>query len=448
MDHEEGIRLRKRALKPIETKREKIHKLGAEEEEEICWCEKEINNEEEPLSPSARLFHEPNFNVHIIAIMGCVTRINPDVIKPRLFHTLLNHPRFSSLLVVDEKNGGKMKWVRTEVDLDKHVIVPDVNHADMESPDHFVEDYIFELSKTSMDKSRPPWDLHLLNVKTSQSEAVGIFRVHHSLGDGTSLISLLLACTHQVSDPEALPTIPMKKEKQDSRKGEFGGFWGWLFRFWLVLQFVWNTIVDVFMFMATAVFLKDSNSPLKGPPGIEHNPRRFVFRTVSLDDMKFIKNAMNMTVNDVALGMTQAGLSRYLNRRYGENKKDEEGSTQKKNNIPNKIRLRSTLLVNIRPSAGIQVASALSHRIISHTTMCFSNLVGPLEEIGFYGHQIAYLAPSSYGQPHALMINFQSYVNKMTIVLSVDEDTIPDPHQLCDDIVESLRLIKDALLHN
>lgn len=104
MDHEEGIRLRKRALKPIETKREKIYKLGAEEEEEICWCEKEINNEEEPLSPSASLFHEPNFNVHIIAIMGCVTRINPDVIKPRLVDTLLNHPRFSSFLVRNYKN--------------------------------------------------------------------------------------------------------------------------------------------------------------------------------------------------------------------------------------------------------------------------------------------------------------------------------------------------------
>lgn len=44
------------------------------------------------------------------------------------------------------------------------------------------------------------------------------------------------------------------------------------------------------------------------------------------------------------------------------------------------------------------------------------------------------------------MINFQSYVNKMTIVLSVDENTIPDPHQLCDDIVASLRLIKDAVI--
>lgn len=45
------------------------------------------------------------------------------------------------------------------------------------------------------------------------------------------------------------------------------------------------------------------------------------------------------------------------------------------------------------------------------------------------------------------MINFQSYVNKMTIVLSVDEGTIPDPHQLCDDIEESLRLIKNAVMN-
>lgn len=43
------------------------------------------------------------------------------------------------------------------------------------------------------------------------------------------------------------------------------------------------------------------------------------------------------------------------------------------------------------------------------------------------------------------MINFQSYVNKMTIVLSVDESTIPDPHNLLDDLEGSLKLIKEAV---
>jgi hypothetical protein len=41
--------------------------------------EEEIAQEEEPLSPAARLFHEPKLNVYIIAIMGCKTRIDPDI---------------------------------------------------------------------------------------------------------------------------------------------------------------------------------------------------------------------------------------------------------------------------------------------------------------------------------------------------------------------------------
>ncbi|MFS7932080.1 putative transferase [Helianthus anomalus] len=79
------------------------------------------------------------------------------------------------------------------------------------------------------------------------------------------------------------------------------------------------------------------------------------------------------------------------------------------------------------------------------TRMGFSNLVGPQEEIGFYGHALDFIAPSCYGHPHGLMINFQSCVNKMTIVLSVDENTIPDPHRLLDDFEASLKLIKETV---
>ncbi|ESR58079.1 diacylglycerol O-acyltransferase [Citrus sinensis] len=498
-----GLRMRKQLLKPIETK--KACKKNEGKEMEM------VTREEEPLSPAARLFHEPSFNLYIIAIMGCKTRICPQVVKANLVHTLLKHPRFYSLQVGD---GEMMRWVATEVEIEKHVIVPEVDqNMDMKSAEEFVEDYVYHLSKTRIDKSQPLWDLHLLNVKTSsESEAVGIFRIHHSLGDGTSLMSLLLACTRQINDPEALPTIPVKnKNKKQQDKERYRGFWNVLMTFWSLLQLFWNTAVDIFMFMATAFFLKDTENPLKGPAGVEFTPRRIVHRTVSLDDIKLVKNAMNATINDVALGMTQAGLSRYLSRIY------EKGqTTQKKNNFPKNMRLRSTLLINLRPTAGIQAfadmmekdteakygnwigyvllpftigirddpldyvreakatvdrkkhsfeaifsfsiaeivlklfgtkaASALSHRIIANTTMCFSNVVGPLEEIGYYGIPMSYLAATSYGQPHALMINFQSYVNKMTTVLSVDEGTIPNPHQLCEDIAESLKLIKDAVV--
>ncbi|KAI3681864.1 hypothetical protein L6452_36669 [Arctium lappa] len=520
-----GIRWRKTSLKPIQINRRSPTTTVINHTDDDIGVDDQYmiaTGEEQALSPAARLFHEPNFNVYIIAIMGSKNPINPRIVYEKLPHTLLKHHRFCSLQVVDDNNGGTMKWVPTTVNLDNHIIIPTIPQTlNSSSPDQFLNDYIYNLTKTSIDPSKPMWDLHLLNLKTSDAAAVGIFRIHHSLGDGTSLMSLLLACTRQISNPDAVPTIPVTGKGSGwfsycntSSVGGGGGWWRSLMVVWMGLMVVWNTVVDVVGFMATAVFLKDTESPVKAPAGAEFTPRRFVYRTVSLDDMKIIKNAMNLTINDVALGVTQAGLSRYIDRRYGQGREDEGAtSTEKKNNLPRKkIRLRSTLLINIRPSSGIQAladmmeknteakwgnwigyvllpftiairddpidyvreakatidrkkhslealytfsiaelvlklfgikaASSLSHKIITHTTLSFSNLVGPLEEIGFYGHTMEFLAPSSYGQPH---VRIRSYVNKMTIVLSVDESTIPDPHKLLDDLEDSLKLIKEAV---
>ncbi|KAK6918215.1 O-acyltransferase, WSD1-like, N-terminal [Dillenia turbinata] len=469
--------------------------------------------EEEPLSPSARLFHEPEFNVYVIAILGWKTRIDPQLVKANLPHTLLKHPRISSLQVLDEK--GMMRWVPTKVDMDKHIIVPEVD-PDMASPEGFIEDYIFNLTKTKIDMSKPLWDIHMLNVKTSEGDTVVLFRAHHSLGDGTSLVSLLLACTRKISDPTSVPTIPSTKKRTSVGSG---GLWKFLIGFGLGLRMLCNTVIDVLLFLATVLFLKDTETPLRGSLEDASTPRRIVHRAVSLEDMKLVKNGINGTINDVALGMTQAGLSRYLNKRYGDRNDRNKSAIKKKNenNLPPNIRLRSTILFNLRPSPkiqdlanmmekesetvnwgnqigyvllpfkialkddpidyvleakatidrkknsfealytfsiselilkvfGIKAASAISHRILAHTTMCFSNLAGPMEEIGFCGHPMTYLAPTSYGQPHALMINFQSYMNQMRIVVSVEEKAVPDPHRLLDEIQESLQLIKNSVL--
>ena len=62
------------------------------------------------------------------------------------------------------------------------------------------------------------------------------------------------------------------------------------------------------------------------------------------------------------MGVSLAGLSRYLNRRYGKlpliagEAKEDKGATEEKNNLPKNIRLRATLLMNIRPSPGIHVS--------------------------------------------------------------------------------------------
>nr|GMC68393.1 O-acyltransferase WSD1-like [Ipomoea batatas] len=462
---------------------------------------------EVPASPATHLFHTTALNCCIVAVVGCTTKINVDVIKKGLECTLVNHPRFSSILAIDDKRG-KKRWIPTKVNVDDHIICPELE-PDMQSADEFVENYASSLTTKSLDLSKPLWEIHILNVKTSEANSIAILRIHHSLGDGISIISLVLACTRKTSEPNSLPTIP----SSNRTRPKIGFFRQLFLSTWLCLILILNTVLDITLFLATILFLKDTDTPLKAKNGDAFSPRRIVHRTVSLDDIKLVKNAMNVTINDVMMGMLQAGMSRYLNRKYGIIK---GSATNNKNNLPKNVRLRGAIMFNIRPSTGIQVlaemmekksrakwgnkigyalvplfiglqenpldyirkakatidrkklsmesrfsftsarillklfgvqaAAALITRVICNTTVSISNVVGPQEEISFFGHTMAFSAPIVCGVPHSLTVLFQSYCNKMTISMAVDPEVIPDPYQLCDDLEESLVMFREAVL--
>ncbi|XP_010426427.1 PREDICTED: O-acyltransferase WSD1-like [Camelina sativa] len=487
----------------------------------------EEKEEEQPLSPTARLFHAREFNCYIISVIGLKKKIEPDVIIEGMKQTLIRHPRFSSKLVNSwNNNREEQKWVRTNVVVEDHVIIPKIETQNIENAnaDAFLESYLSDLTTIHLDTSKPLWEVHLLDLKTSDAENVVVFKIHHSVGDGMSMMSLVLACTRKTSDPNELPSLPYHNRLSSgssplktSSRCYSRLFWP-VMVLWSAVVLVWNTVCDALEFIATTLFLKDTETPIKGNFRLSKSKQmRLVHRTVSLDDIKLIKNAMNMTVNDVVLGVSQAGLSKYLNRRYGEKTKAGEQEESKKNssNMPKKIRLRAVLLVNIRPTTGIQDladmmakgskcrwgnwigyiffpfsialcddplehlvgvksiidqkknsfeavltfavgnllikllgvqrAAQMTIRTLSNTTMAFSNLVGPIEEVSLYGNTVTYIAPSAYGHPHALTMHFQSYMNKMTMSLTVDPTVISDPHRLCDDLEESLRSIKTAV---
>ncbi|CAH8267977.1 unnamed protein product [Arabidopsis lyrata] len=472
--------------------------------------------EEQPLSPAARLFHSPEFNCNIISVIGLKSKLDPCVIIRGFKETFIRHPRFSSKLVTDE-NGQNQRWVRTNVVVEDHVIVPEIKLQNIENTDSFLEDYVSDLMKIPLDISRPLWELHLLDLKTSDAENVAVLKIHHSVGDGMSIMSLVLACMRKTSNPDELPSLPYQYRSSSGSSLLTTGSRSdsrllWLVKvLWTAVILGLNTICDTLEFIVTTLFVKDTETPIKGDFRSTKSKRlRLVHRTVSLDDIKLIKNAMNMTVNDVVLGVTQASLSQYLERRYGERE-----TKRKRKNLPKRIRLRSALLVNLRPTTGIQdiadmmengskcrwgnwfgyivfpfsialrddplehlkraqkiitrkknsfgamltyifcriivkflgiqLAATIINRMVSNTTMTFSNMVGPVEQVSFYGHPITYFASSGYGHPHALTINCQSYMNKMTITLIVDSTVISDPHRLCDDWQESLRSIKAAV---
>ncbi|XP_044950446.1 wax ester synthase/diacylglycerol acyltransferase 11-like [Hordeum vulgare subsp. vulgare] len=468
--------------------------------------------EEEPVTPTARLMEA----IYIVVTIGLGSPVNLPVFSAGVAAELARFPRFRSIQVIDgdeSKDGNNPRWARTAVNVEDHMIVPTLNPAAVKAdPDRAVEDYVASVYTLPMDYSRPLWEFHFLDFPTSEASSTVVLRVHHSLGDGMSLITLLLASARSAADPTRLPTLPEQpartgaiyapRRRDRTSAGALAAFIRWI---WLYLVLAWNTMVDVSFFAATTVFLRDPCTPFRRAEGdVSFNPRRrFVHRSLSLDDVKFVKNAMNCTVNDVLVGATSAALSRYYFRKSGG---------------INTYRtwLRSVLVVNTRPTASLQIYASMIEsgksndvawgnqlgyillpfhlamhddpltyvrkakmtvdrkkssleaiftckisevlvkmfglkagafifrRMFANTTISFSNMVGPTEKIEMCGHPVVFIAPSVYGVPQALIVHYQSYDNTIKVVLSVDEEIFPDYSQLLDDFVESFRLIKDA----
>lgn len=190
----------------------------------------------------------------------------------------------------DGKDGSaEMRWVSTEVNLDDHIHEPKLNMDKSGiSSDRLIEDYIRNLTNIPLDPLKPLWDVHILNdIKTTKegANAIGILRFHHSLGDGTSLMSLLLGFSRKSSDPNSIPTIPFAIKKRSIVNDQLSkGIWSFV-------QLVWNTIVDVILFFITIWFLSDTKNPLTADKKVGRNPKRVVYRSVDMEDIKCIKSA-------------------------------------------------------------------------------------------------------------------------------------------------------------
>ncbi|XP_031255338.1 O-acyltransferase WSD1-like [Pistacia vera] len=113
--------------------------------------------------------------------------------------------RFSSVMVVDEN--GQKQWKRVEVTLEDHVNVPIFpSGLSPESYDNYLDEYISKIGMEEFAKSRPLWEIHIFKYPTTTAPGVLIFKLHHSLGDGFSLMRALLSCLQRADDP-SLPFV-------------------------------------------------------------------------------------------------------------------------------------------------------------------------------------------------------------------------------------------------
>eukprot|EP01018_Ginkgo_biloba_P037490 Gb_41483 [translate_table: standard] len=209
-----------------------------------------------------------------------------------------------------DKNGVE-HWQKSDVDMDKHLIIPELLPSEAEDV-NFPNKYIADLVVSSpLDRNRPLWEIHALQMNCGGTSCVFIFRIHHALGDGISIMSLFLASCRRVDRPDLLPTIPSGPTSLGIHvdKSSPFSFLIWLWKLFLLACF---TFMDVIHFTIRIFCVRDSKSPISGGAGVELWPRKLAVATFTIDDMRAVKNAVNGTVNDVLLGIILSGFRRYL----------------------------------------------------------------------------------------------------------------------------------------
>ncbi|KAI8008223.1 O-acyltransferase WSD1 [Camellia lanceoleosa] len=186
-----------------------------------------------PASPGAQYFNSCALSLSILCVLEFEVPISVDDSQtfPLLKDVFLPiNPCFSSTMVED-KNGAR-KWKRVEVNLKHHVKAPVFPKG--LSPalyqDHS-NDYFSKIATDQPPQNRPLWEIHIIKYPTTNASGHIIFKLHHALGDGYSLMGALLSSTQRADNPSIPLTFPSRQsQSQQKENGEklaiFSGMWG------------------------------------------------------------------------------------------------------------------------------------------------------------------------------------------------------------------------------
>ncbi|KAJ1397528.1 O-acyltransferase, WSD1, N-terminal [Sesbania bispinosa] len=97
---------------------------------------------------------------------------------------------------------GTMKWKRVEVRPEEHIKVPIFPKTEsLELYDKYFDEYMSRILMERTPQDKPLWEIHVIKYPTSNAAGTLIFKLHHALGDGYSLMGALLSCLRRADDP-------------------------------------------------------------------------------------------------------------------------------------------------------------------------------------------------------------------------------------------------------
>jgi len=135
----------------------------------------------------------------IVGVWLLKPRLSYEALCERIAHTLLKYTRFRQRVVEDAMGAS---WIEdAHFDIHHHVLREKLRRKRGQSEVQALQQRVGELAGEPLNRAHPLWDFRL--VEDFDGGSALIARVHHCIGDGIALISVMLSITDGGKPPPA-----------------------------------------------------------------------------------------------------------------------------------------------------------------------------------------------------------------------------------------------------
>ncbi|XP_048496452.2 LOW QUALITY PROTEIN: wax ester synthase/diacylglycerol acyltransferase 1 [Beta vulgaris subsp. vulgaris] len=220
---------------------------------------------------------------------------------------------------IEDKQKRRKVWKKVEVNVEDHIKFSKFpEHLSPENySDHF-DDYISKIATSQLPKDKPLWEVHTFNYPTKNNAAATlIVKFHHAVGDGTSLMGVVFSCFKRVDDPTLPLTFPSTTRTSSSKGHQLHDFKATLMKVInIVPKFLCSMLSSIYDFGQTlrVVLVEDDLTPIRSGNTNMAIPcsAKVCSVTLSLTDVKRIKSILQVSVNDVVMGIISFATRLYI----------------------------------------------------------------------------------------------------------------------------------------
>ncbi|MGN6473587.1 MAG: WS/DGAT/MGAT family O-acyltransferase [Mycobacteriales bacterium] len=268
-------------------------------------------------------FETPTMHMHVGGLMlvdpsGAKKPYSFEDYREYIASRLHRVPQFRRKLAMVPLNLGKPSWVEDpDFDLDYHL-----HRAVVPAPggDKETADVAGDVLSRQMDRSRPLWEMWIVEGRADGLVAI-VSKVHHSVIDGVTGANMMAELFDLEPEPAQVPE-PAADEWEPERKPsdlELAGR--------ALLDMVTRPVGIVKLLPGTLVgvgkLARRRGGGAPGMPAPFRAPRTsfnatvtahrtVAYTHVSLDDLKTVKNAFGVKINDVVMAVCSGALRKYL----------------------------------------------------------------------------------------------------------------------------------------